>query len=138
MQTNQNDYNICLGILIYDKQQLLVETISQKIANHFQNTYLLARGHSQTTLTRFCLYTYSLCMVDISSTTYLPRLFNTVYERPRLVENATEQKRGKRLRLRPFKKLLELLQNTLLTKESALPVSCLWDRGDLKVLNHTI
>ena len=35
MQTNQNDYNICLGILIYDKQQLLVETISQKIANHF-------------------------------------------------------------------------------------------------------
>ena len=45
MQTNQNDYNICLGILIYDKQQLLVETISQKIANHFVNTYLLGGIH---------------------------------------------------------------------------------------------
>ena len=80
----------------------------------------------------------NLQSVEISSTIYLPSLFNIVYERPHLVENATEQKRGKRLRLRPFKKLLELFQNTLLTKESALPVSCLWDRGDLKVLNHTI
>ena len=36
----------------------------------------------------------NLQSVEISSTTYLPYLFTIVSERPHLVENATEQKRG--------------------------------------------
>ena len=55
--------------------------------------YIFIRGHSQATLTRFCHYclTYSfgycykvksLSIVDISSTTNLPRLFNVVKECP--------------------------------------------------------